>query len=308
MAAVKPELRSPLLLAPVPIGSLTRPIVQYFMKASRTAAPAGMRMATHEVPRGTAEQPARLLTFEREGSRGRRPVLFWVHGGGYVTGTPEQDIAFIAKLLARFDIVVASVDYRLAPDHPFPGPLDDCHTALAWVVEHADALGVDPARVVIGGQSAGGGLAAGLVQRVADQGTARPILQLLVYPMLDAMTVARKDDAGTGQFIWTSASNRYGWRSYLGAEPTSGTYPAYSVPAARSELAGLPPAWIGVGSLDLFHAEDCAYAERLRQAGVPCELHVTEGAYHAFDVICPDAEASKRFNESMFAALEEVLG
>jgi len=136
-------------------------------------------------------------------------VLFWMHGGGYVLDRPQQDMTFIERLLARFDIVVATVDYRLAPDHPYPAPLDDCHAALSWVVDHAENLGVDTTRVMIGGQSAGGGLAAALVQRTVDQGPAKPIFQVLIYPMLDAMTVARKDDGGTGNFIWTSSSNRY---------------------------------------------------------------------------------------------------
>lgn len=211
----------------------------------------------------------------------------------------------MARLLDRLDVVVASVDYRLAPDHPFPGPLDDCHAALEWVVRNADKLGIDTNRVVIGGQSAGGGLAAALVQRTVDQEPVLPLFQLLIYPMLDAMTVARQDDAGTGEFMWTPKSNRYGWQSYLGADPTSGSYPDYAVPSAREDLSKLPPAWIGVGSLDLFHAEDRAYAERLRKAGVPCEFKTIDGAYHGFDVLVPDAASATRFNNSMFAALEK---
>lgn len=308
MATVAPELRGPLLLAPTPINGFTRPLMQWLMKSTNAAIPAGVRVATYPVRQSKGAPITRLLIFEREESSGVRPVLFWIHGGGYVVGKPEQDMAFIAGLLERLDIVVASVDYRLAPDHPFPAPLDDCHAALEWVVEHADDLRIDPARVVIGGQSAGGGLAAALVQRVVDQGPIAPVLQLLVYPMLDAMTVARQDDAGTGDFIWTPANNRYGWQSYLGGDPTRGGYPAYAVPAARADLSGLPPAWIGVGTLDLFCAEDRAYAERLRGAGVACEFHLTEGAYHGFDIFRPEAAATVAFNDSLFAALRKALG
>jgi acetyl esterase/lipase len=306
MAPVAPELRSPLLYVPLNINALTRPLLKQ-LSAARTNDPAGVKVTTHHVPRGAGEAATRLLVCERAGSSGVRPVLFWMHGGGYVLGTPEQDMTFIERLLARFDIVVATVDYRLAPDHPYPAPLDDCHAALSWVVDQAEDLGVDTTRVIIGGQSAGGGLAAALVQRTVDQGPIKPIFQVLVYPMLDAMTVARKDDSGTGDFIWTSDSNRYGWQSYLGRDPTSGNYPPYAVSAARTDLSRLPPAWLGVGTLDLFHAEDLAYARRLKQAGVDCELYEVDGAYHAFNVLCPDAEPTRRFNESMFVAIERAL-
>lgn len=307
IARVPAELRSPILYVPYTMNALTRPIMQRLTEIVPMSKPDGMRIMTHDVPRGEGEPTTRLMTFEREGSSGLRPVLFWIHGGGYVIGTPEQDVSFISRLLARFDIVVASVDYRLAPDHPFPAPLDDCHAALAWVVHHAGKLGVDADRVIIGGQSAGGGLAAALVQRTVDQGPVAPIFQLLIYPMLDAKTVAREDDAGTGDFIWTANSNRYGWQSYLGADPTSGSYPDYAVPSARADLSRLPPAWIGVGSLDLFHDEDRVYAERLRQAGVNCEFVMIDGGYHAFDALMPDAAATKRFNNSIFSALQKAL-
>lgn len=306
MAPVAPELRSPLLYAPWNINALTRPLLKQ-LSAARTNDATGIRVTTHHVPRSAGEPATPLLVCERIGSSGARPVLFWMHGGGYVLGTPHQDMTFIERLLARFDIVVATVDYRLAPDHPYPAPLDDCHAALSWLVDNAEDLGVDTTRVMIGGQSAGGGLAAALVQRTVDQGPVKPIFQVLVYPMLDAMTVARKDDGGTGNFIWTSSSNRYGWQSYLGSDPTSGNYPSYAVSAARTDLSGLQPAWLGVGTLDLFHAEDVAYVRRLKQAGVDCELYEVDGAYHAFNVLCPDSEPTKRFNESMFAAMERAL-
>lgn len=307
IAGVAPELRTPLLYVPVSVNGLTRSVIQQIAKAGMRSKPANVRIITHQVPRGEGKPTTRLVTFERDGSSGLRPVLFWMHGGGYVTGTPEQDMPFISRLLARFDLVVASVDYRLAPAHPFPVPLEDCHAAFDWVVHHAAELGIDADRVVVGGQSAGGGLAAALVQRTVDLGPIVPVFQLLIYPMLDAMSVGRKDNAGTGDFIWNPKSNRYGWHSYLGGDPTSESYPDYAVPSARMDLSGLPPAWIGVGSLDLFHAENRIYAERLRQAGVPCEFETIDGAYHGFDVLGPNAALTTRFNNSLFAALEKAL-
>lgn len=305
--AVNPELRSIAVLVPGFVRPWTRNLIQSGVKRLKPAAPAGVRLATHHVPGVDGRASTRLLVFDREGSSGVRPVLFWMHGGGYVIGAPEQDFSFMRILLDRLDVVVVSVDYRLAPDHPFPAPLDDCHAALCWMVEHADTLGIDPSRVIIGGQSAGGGLAAALVQRAVDTGPIRPVFQLLVYPMLDAMTVARRDHAGTGHFVWTPASNLYGWQSYLGFDPRRNVYPSYAVPASRNNLSGLPPAWIGVGKLDLFYEEDCAYAKRLRDAGVACDLHVEEGAYHGFDLACPEAEASKRFQASLISALAKAV-
>lgn len=305
--AVSPELRSITVLVPGFVRPWNRNLIQSGVKRLKPAAPAGVRLATHHVPGVDGRPSTRLLVFDREGSTGVRPVLFWMHGGGYVIGAPEQDFSFMRFLLERLDVVVVSVDYRLAPDHPFPEPLDDCHAALCWVAEHSDELGVDPARLVIGGQSAGGGLAAALVQRVMDTGPVRPVFQLLVYPMLDAMTTSRRDHAGTGRFVWTPASNLYGWQSYLGSDPRRGVYPSYAVPAARNNLSGLPPAWIGVGKLDLFYEEDCAYVKRLRDAGVACDLHIEDGAYHGFDLACPEAEASKRFHASLLSALEKAV-
>ncbi|MGK2909737.1 MAG: alpha/beta hydrolase [Sphingobium sp.] len=251
--------------------------------------------------------PVRLVLFERETSSRMRPALLWIHGGGYVIGTPEQDMAFVTRVLDRLDIVIFSVDYRLAPEHSFPAPLDDCYAAWNWVNEHASELAIDVARMAIGGQSAGGGLAAGLVQRVADDGSIAPVFQLLVYPMLDARTTVERDHGGKGQFVWTPDSNHFGWASYLGQDPRIDEYPTYAVPAKRTDLVGLPPAWIGVGTLDLFHDEDVEYGQRLRDAGVACVTYVTEGGYHAFDVIKPQAVATSCFYDSMLAALTRSM-
>lgn len=186
-----------------------------------------------------------------------------------------------AHYARELGILVVGVDYRLAPEHPFPAALDDCYAALRWLHDRAEQLGVDPARIAVGGASAGGGLAAGLAQRAHDLAEVPVALQVLTYPMLDDRTVLRRDHAGRGRILWTPASNRYGWTSYLGHPPGAAEPPPYAVPARRADLAGLPPAWIGVGELDLFHDEDVEYARRLEAAGVPVTLHVEPGMYHA---------------------------
>lgn len=236
-----------------------------------------------------------------------RPAILWIHGGGYVIGRAAQDDWLCAFLVERLGAVVVSVEYRLAPEHPFPTPLDDCLAAYDFLHREAAGLGIDPARVAIAGQSAGGGLAAALVLRIHDLQRPAPALQALVYPMLDDRTALRPDD-GAAHRLWSYASNRFGWASYLGRTPGAPEVPAHAAPARRERMAGLPPAWIGVGTHDLFYDEDRAYAERLRAAGVSVTLDIVEGAFHGFDAIAPKAPVSQRFRETLAAAIARAVG
>ena len=226
------------------------------------------------------------------------PALLWIHGGGYVIGTAAEDDVLCRRYVERLGIVVAAVDYRLAPEHPYPAPVEDCHSVLKWL---AGLPGVDRDRIAIGGASAGGGLAAALAFAARDRGDVRPVLQLLSYPMLDDRTVDPALDA-PGSRIWNAASNRVGWTSYLG-----GADPAVAVPARRGDLAGLPPAWIGVGTLDLLHREDLRYAERLNSSGVSCTVHEVPGAFHGFDRVAPKAAISQAYFDSGCASLRAAM-
>jgi acetyl esterase/lipase len=172
------------------------------------------------------------------------------------------------------------VEYRRAPEHPFPTPLEDCYTALQWLARQPD---IDPARIAIGGESAGAGLAAAVALLAKERGEIHPVLQLLSYPMLDDRTTTRTDIDPRRLRIWSPGSNRFGWRAYLGPATADGGVSPLAAPARYDDLAGLPPAWIGVGTNDLFHDEDVTYARRLQQAGVASTLHVVPGAYHNFD-------------------------
>jgi acetyl esterase/lipase len=232
-----------------------------------------------------------------------RPAILWIHGGGYVLGSAQQDDKLCARFAERLDIVVVSVDYRLAPEHPYPTPLEDCFAAFEFLHRHAGELGIDPTRVVVGGMSAGGGLAAALTLLVHDRKRPAPALQLLVYPMLDDRTVLKNVD-GRFHRMWNQKSNAYGWRSYLGRAPGSPEVTHHAAPARRESFAGLPPAWIGVGTLDLFHDEDLAYAARLREAGVPTSVETVEGAFHGFDAVMPTKPVSERFFAAQVAAIE----
>lgn len=227
------------------------------------------------------------------------PALLWIHGGGYVMGRAQQDDSLCRRFASELGIVVAAVDYRLAPEHPFPAPLDDCARGLAWLADHRE---VDPARVAIGGSSAGGGLAAALALLARDRGQLALVLQVLAYSMLDDRAQADPDVAEHYR-IWNSKSNQWGWASYLGAAD-----PDLAVPARRADLADVAPAWIGVGTYDLFHDENLAYAQRLRAAGVPCHTEVVPGAFHGFDLAEPTASVSTSFFASQCASLRTAFG
>jgi acetyl esterase/lipase len=238
------------------------------------------------------------------GSAGPHPAILWIHGGGFVIGTAAQDDRTCRRLARTHGAVVASVDYRLAPEHQFPVPLDDCHDALVWLAGRDD---VDRGRVAIAGASAGGGLAAGLALLARDRGQVRPAAQILAYPMLDDRTALR-DDIDERHFrLWNNRSNRFGWRAYTGLPPGSPAVWDLAAPARHDDLSGLPPAWIGVGTLDLFHDEDVTYAGRLRDAGVDCELQIVPGAYHGFDGIRPKAAVTKQFLAGQDAVLSAAL-
>jgi len=234
------------------------------------------------------------------------PALIWLHGGGYVMGRPEMNDRWCIRCARTLSMPIVSVDYGLAPEHPFPEPLEDAYAALRWVHGHADELGIDPGRIAVGGASAGGGLAAALAQLAHDRGSIRLALQLLVYPMLDDRTRC-PPDLSDAPLAWRPDSNRYGWDAYLGSGEPSLDPPQYAVPARREDLSGLPPAWIGVGRRDLFHDECLVYAHRLRRAGVPVETHIIPGAPHAFDVIAPRSPQALACHAAQLAVLRRYL-
>lgn len=232
-----------------------------------------------------------------------RPALLWIHGGGYVMGTAAQDDALCRHFAETLGIVVASVDYRLAPESPFPVPIEDCYDGLTWL---AGRNYVDGARLAVGGASAGGGLAAALALLARDRGEIPLALQLLAYPMLDDRTACRTGIDERNFRLWNNRSNRFGWQAYTGSAPGSPAIPPLASPARSDDLARLPPAWIGVGTLDLFHDEDVTYAGRLEAAGVSCTLDVVPGAFHGFDMVAKSGVA-RAFRASQAAALDAAL-
>ncbi|MRG58886.1 alpha/beta hydrolase fold domain-containing protein [Agromyces sp. CFH 90414] len=268
---------------------------------------AGIRIEDLTVPGADGAPDVEVRVYDPAGRAPGSPALLWLHGGGFLIGDPEQDEASSIAFARELGMLVVAPRYRLAPEHPAPAAVHDAYSALTWLFGEAAARSVDPGRIAIGGASAGGGLAAGLALYAHDRGEVRPAFQLLVYPMLDDRTVLRTDLDTRGVRGWTPASNRFGWTSYLGGPPGAADVSPYAAPARRADLTGLPPAWIGVGSLDLFHDEDCAYAFRLQAAGVGCELLVIEGAFHGFDSIMRKAGVSREFWRAQADALRAGL-
>lgn len=258
-----------------------------------------------DIPRaGAPDVPLRL--FEPEGE-GLRPAILHMHGGGFVAGSAAMNDAQNSAYAATHHALVASVDYRLAPETAFPGPLDDCLAALEWIIAHADVLKINPAQIVVMGESAGGGLAAALALRARDLGIALAG-QLLLYPMLDEPDgVSAMANPTTGEFIWTRGSNRFGWAAMRGDQEIAADCLGYFSPSQAIDVRGLAPACLLVGSLDLFLDETIAYAMRLSHAGVPVEFHVYRGCYHGFDLV-RDAPPSQRLAADITKALTIMLG
>ena len=228
-----------------------------------------------------------------------RPVLLWMHGGGLLFGDARQDDPFVRRVVDELGLAVVSVQYRCAPGAPFPTPLDDCAQAFRWL---STQPWVHSARIVVGGASAGGHLAAALAQRLCAVEGATPVFQLLVYPMLDDRSADGSGPNDPWFRLWDRRANQLGWTGYL-ADHDREDPPPFAVPSRTADLSRLPPAWIGVGTLDLFHDEDRAYAERLEAAGVPVTLEVVEGAYHGFDAVQASAPVARRFRDAQLAAL-----
>ncbi len=229
-----------------------------------------------------------------------------MHGGGFVLGTPEGSAARLRPMVAALGCVIVSVDYRLAPETPFPGPIEDCYAGLAWTFANAGRLGIDPTQIGVMGESAGGGLAAALALLARDRGEHRLAFQHLLYPMIDDRTGVIEGDPLTGEFIWNRDSNRFAWQAMLGEKPGGEGVSPYAAAARAESLAGLPPTYIATGSLDLFRDENIAYAQRLLAVGVPTEFHIWPGAIHGFDG-APDAAITREANQSRIAALRRAF-
>lgn len=260
----------------------------------------GIARMERRVPGPDGAPAVRVVVYLPPAAPRPLPALLWVHGGGYVLGSAADDDATLAHIVAAIGCAAVSVDYRLAPETPFPGAVEDCYAALVWLHAHAAELEVDAGRLAIGGASSGGGLAAALALLTRDRGVVPLAFQWLIYPMLDDRTGATSDSHPyAGEFVWTPAHNRFAWAALLGREPGGADVSPYAAAARAASLAGLPPAFISVGALDLFVEENIEYARRLIRDGVPTELHVYPGAFHSFNAMSAARVARAHARDSL---------
>jgi acetyl esterase/lipase len=272
------------------------------MRQARLAATPPMELSDkverkdYSVPGRDGAPDVMIRVHRPKGVEGNLPCVYFMHGGGYVFGTYVMDDLRFDRWCPEMKIVGVSVEYRLAPETAYPGPLEDCYAGLKWVYDNAATLGVDTAKLGIGGASAGGGLAAGLALLARDRKEIPVAFQLLIYPMIDdRMTTV----SSSWQVpIWSPKSNDAGWRAYLGG-PRGGDVPIYAAASRAEDVSSLPAAYVMVGALDGFLDEDVDYAMRMSRSGVPTELHVYPGGPHGFDGIMPGTQLARRARKDM---------
>lgn len=309
---IDPELVEGLSLLPaLDFATLDIAAVRAGLEAMRTAAPVvdmpEVESAAMMVPGPDGAPDVRVVVHRPRAAAGGLPAILHIHGGGFVIGEANLNDVAGRMLVRALGCVLVSVDYRLAPETCHPGPVEDCYAALKYMAANAAGLGLDAARIGVLGESAGGGLAAGLALLARDRGGPALAFQHLIYPMLDDRTcTAQEPHPFTGEFVWSPGNNKFGWAAYLGHAPGRPEASVYAAPARADNMAGLPPAFIAVGALDLFLEEDLDYARRLTRAGVPVELHVYPGAYHGFQ-IATNAGVTQAANRDSLDALRRAL-
>jgi acetyl esterase/lipase len=314
MDFVNPELRPGLQRASQFLSRLTYndaslPMLRQLMKAwdAPLDAPA---VTEHFIPGAKGDPDVRVYVTGISGGSAR-PAILHIHGGGFIAFRARDSLRAIQDMALTHNCVVVTVDYRLAPETRFPGPLEDIYATLRWMYQNARDLGVDPQRIAVKGESAGATYAALLAIAVRDRKEFSVCLQTLVYPTLDDRTGSTRHlPEQFGKYVWNPQANQYAWTSLLGVTAGSRHVPENAVPARVKDLSGLAPAFIGVGSIDLSAPENIEYAQRMMMAGNTVELVVVPGAYHGFDVLAPDASVSRQFatawNEAIRRAFTKV--
>ncbi|MEV1239540.1 alpha/beta hydrolase [Nonomuraea sp. NPDC049750] len=258
------------------------------------------------VPGPEGAPDIRLRIYRKPGTDTGRPGLYWIHGGGMIVGTPDMDDLMMIGFAEQLGVVIVSVDYRLAPDNPHPAPVEDCYAGLVWTAKNTGDLGIDPARLAVGGASAGGGLAGATVLLARDRGGPDISFQLLVCPMLDDRNITPSSHEFAEAVVWNRAANLFGWKALLGDKAGTEDVSPYAAPARATDLSGLPPTFVDVGELEVFRDECIDYVQRLVQAGVSTEFHLYPGAFHGSDGLIPDTELSRRARAARLAALQRA--
>lgn len=260
------------------------------------------------IPRGDGGEMLVKIYEPIERNRDKLPAMLWIHGGGFVMGHPDMDDLLCERFVQTANCVVVSVDYRLAPEHPYPAAIEDCYAGLVWMTAEAPSLGIDVKRVAIAGASGGGGLTAALALMARDKGGPSIIFQMPLYPMLDNRNETPSSyEITDAHATWSRSNNLTAWRMYLGEEKDTNELSPYAVPSRADNLAGLPPTYTCIGQLDLFRDETFDYVTRLAQAGVDVEMNLYPGSFHCFEVFVPEAEVSQRASQNYLDAMARAL-
>lgn len=278
----------------------TRQAVRALAESIASTIPDEPTVTAHEIQVPRAEGPdVPIVLLRPQNAPGPLPVLVWFHGGGQVLGFAAQDTPWLKPLCAALGCAIVSVDYRLAPETPAPGAAEDGYTAYRWISDNATDLGLDPTRIGLAGQSGGGGIAAATALLIRDRGAAAPLFQLLMYPMIDDRNTTDSSHEITDIGIWDRSTNLLAWQAILGDRAGTEDVTPYCAASRATDLAGLPPTFIGVGELDVFRDENLDYAAGLRAHGVNVELHLYPGAYHAFDMFAPQSHLATSFHHTL---------
>lgn len=312
LAMVDPAAR-PLALAFAGFDPSRQPIEEYRTQLANSfpadTSSSGGSFLERMIPGGHGSNPVRLLLHRPRQAAGEHvPAIVFLHASGFISGTPDMFSAANDALAQQHNALVVAVQYRLAPESPFPAALQDAYAALGWLFEHAEELGVDPARIIVMGESAGGGLAAMLALLARDRGEYALAGQVLIYPMLDPRTGSHDapvHNPTTGEFVWTSVHNKFAWSALRGESAIDEEWLPYLAPALAPDLAALPSTFVAVGALDLFLEEDIAYALRLSRSGVRVEAHIYPGAIHGFNFVPGDM--TSQYQADLAAALTRML-
>ncbi|MCW2382975.1 MULTISPECIES: alpha/beta hydrolase [unclassified Sphingobium] len=315
LAPVAPELHGAARMA-LYYSTLMGQMTEDSVRASRKSGNMGPPPPPHHrdvpvveqmIPGAAGAPQVKLYVINAQQGAWRGGILH-THGGGYILGTAATDVRRLQEMAKELNVVIVSVEYRLAPETTYAGSIEDNYAGLRWMHDNAAKLGLDPKRIAVMGESAGGGHAALLALTARDRGEIPVAFQVLIYPMLDDRTGGVvKVPSHIATVGWDAQQNQLGWKAFLGQQPGTNKVPATAVPARAASLKGLPPAFIAVGGVDLFVSEDIDYARRLTEAGVPTELLVVPSAYHGFDAMAPDSPQAKQFNKARIEALRRAL-
>ena len=292
LAALPGDMNAPIVISEIPA---RREFIRGMLTVSDDVLrrDGAIEFEERQVPGPAGEPDISLLILRPANHTGVGPGLYNIHGGGMIMGDNRTGVEGLLDWVLEFRMVVVSVEYRLAPEHPHPAPVEDCYAGLVWTAEHAEELGIDPGRLAIMGGSAGGGLAAGTTLLARDRGGPALSHQILMCPMLDDRAITPSSQELDGEGVWDRNANVAGWTALLGERRGGPDVPPYAAPARAEDLSGLPPTFVDVGSVETFRDEAIDYAVRMSQAGVSVELHMWAGGFHGFESFAPQAVVSQ---------------